>query len=82
MKKQFLTAVLFAFLAFSACTSSSKQGASDSTSTTQDTTVSGDGTTGADTGKVPATGASSSAAIAGFDTSRAKLDTANTTPKQ
>lgn len=82
MKKQILMTAFIASLAFTACNSSSKHEGADSASATQDTMASKDGTTGTDTSGAPATGGASSAAIGGFDTARAKMDTANTTPNK
>lgn len=76
MKKGIIAAVVLISLAFTACSGSGQKGASDSDSVKQE-----DSAAATDSGATPPKGASSSAAIGGFDTARAKLDTANTNPK-
>ncbi|MBL4677989.1 MAG: hypothetical protein JKY70_17555 [Mucilaginibacter sp.] len=67
---------LLCCLAITACSSNSNENAADSSAAHPDRVSPADSTTAA------AKGASSSSAIGGFDTSRAKLDTANTNSKK
>ncbi|QHS56876.1 hypothetical protein GWR56_15475 [Mucilaginibacter sp. 14171R-50] len=83
MKKQLLAAAICACLAFAACSGSSKQGTTDSSAVSQDSTGSGGAATGADSsGTIPPNASASSAGTAAGDTARAKQDTANTTPQR
>ncbi|RFZ89896.1 hypothetical protein D0C36_24150 [Mucilaginibacter conchicola] len=82
MKKEILKIVFIACLGCVACQGNNKQKSPGSSSSDQSFNGSGDQGVGEDSGDAPAKGASSSSAIGGFDTSRTKLDTANTNPKK